>query len=479
MLPLRTHAKFLLFILGTLAVLLALFSWIMIRREMRDLTRRNASQELLLAPLIAADLRDSVLSGRPHDTGNLIVLLRNAFGLDRLEVLRQDGTPAFGIAGPRAELPQLDRIFRTGTQADFEEQYPSPVRRSLTPVLNEEGCRRCHRKEGDVLGVILISRFLEDPSTEIRKHTRQFVVIAAGIIGVMGIVVYLAVRKLVLSPLRKLQQGVEAIGKGDLEQHVMIESGDEFQEAANSFNAVAVRLKESQDKVLDRERFAAIGRVVAGVAHEIRNPLFGISAIGQIFERDLKDPAQHELSRALLVETRRLNQLVEELLIYGHPLKLKLEETDLHVLWEEVRDTHRDDLARRNITVKGNFGVQRPLVTGDPHQIRRVITHLLKNAMESMPVGGSIEIAVQIEEKHILFRMRDRGVGIPRDKLDRAFEPFYSTKPKGTGLGLAICRKILQDHGGDITIESEEGKGTTATITIPSRAAGATGAGAG
>jgi signal transduction histidine kinase len=459
MFPLRTHAKFFLLVLGILAVLLALFSWVLIRRETHHLTRRNASQDLLLVGTIVADLRESLLSGRLHDAANLRERLRNAPGIDRLDVLRRDGTPAFGIAGPRVEHPQLDQVFRTSLKADTEELHPSPVRRSLYPVLNEEGCRRCHRTDGDVLGVILISRSLEEASSELRMLTRQVVAMAAGILVVMGSVVYLAVRRLVPSPLRTPQQGVEAVSTGDLERRKRTWGGAAFQETA------------------DKERCAAVARVVAGVAHEMRNPLFGISAIGQVFERDLKDPGQQELSRSLLAETRRLNQLVEELLIYGQPLKLKPEETDLRALWEEVRDQHRGDLNRRNITFTEDFGLQRPAVTGDPRLLRRAITHLLKNAMESSPDGGSIDITVQIEKENILFRMRDRGVGIPRDDLDRVFEPFFSTKPKGAGLGLAICRKILRDHDGDITIESEEGKGTTASITLPSRGSGASGPG--
>jgi PAS domain S-box-containing protein len=228
-------------------------------------------------------------------------------------------------------------------------------------------------------------------------------------------------------------------------------------------------LKELQGELLNKERFAAMGRVVAGVAHEIRNPLFGISAIGQIFERELEDPAQQELCRALLVETKRLNQLVEELLIYGRPKKLNREDTDLRVLWEEVLDLHREELRQRDIKVTGDYAVRHPVAYFDPYQIRQVFLNLLRNAMEATPDGGSISITMLLADNFLMFRVTDTGSGIPKENLEHVFDLFYTTKPKGTGLGLAICRKIMRDHGGDIVIESTVGSGTTVTITLPYR----------
>ena len=226
-------------------------------------------------------------------------------------------------------------------------------------------------------------------------------------------------------------------------------------------------LKTLHAELMNKERFAAMGRVVAGVAHEIRNPLFGISAIGQIFERDLTDPAHLELTRALLAETKRLNQLVEELLIYGRPMKLRREETDLRVLWEEVLDLHRDEHRRKGITVSGDYAVRHPVAYFDPFQIRQVFLNLLRNAIEAAPDGGSIDITMLLADNFLLFRVADTGSGIPAQNLDHVFDLFYTTKPKGTGLGLAICRKIMEDHGGAITIESTEGRGTTVTIKLP------------
>jgi PAS domain S-box-containing protein len=594
MFPFKLHAKFLILVLGILIVFFGILSYIIIQREVRILSRKGAEKEHLLARTIVVDLKDSMLTGRPRSTLHLMESLQGAYGLVRLAVLRKDGTHAFGVPGPHFALPQIAQAFESGRVMDFNEEGVIPLHTNIFPLPNESACRRCHGSDGEILGVILVSHSLEDTIEEIKTSTHQLMIVLAVLIVVMGTALYVAVRKVVLGPLRTLHHGAQIIGMGDFGHRISMEGGDEFSDLAQSFNDMAQRVKETtsglenmvkirtaelnesvrllrgilssmssgvvllsregriklinrqgawilghghedlvgkklvevvpeaaafagvsvgsydeitvrtpdgdtvpigftssyysgggdqegiivvyQDltelkilhaELMNRERFASIGRVVAGVAHEIRNPLFGISAIGQIFERDLTDPAHQELTRALLAETKRLNQLVEELLIYGRPMKLKREDTDLRVLWEEVLDLHREELRRKGIIVSGDYALRHPVANFDPYQIRQVFLNLLRNAIEATSDGGSIDITMLLADNFLLFRVSDTGSGIPAANLDHVFDLFYTTKPKGTGLGLAICRKIMQDHGGDITIESAEGRGTTVTIKLP------------
>ncbi len=246
-----------------------------------------------------------------------------------------------------------------------------------------------------------------------------------------------------------------------------------YRGAASAYEGVIVvfrdmtEIKALQAELLMKERFAAMGRVVAGVAHEVRNPLFGISSIAQIFERELMSPAHQELARALLSESRRLDRLVEELLIYGRPINLRLAPCDLGKLWEEVFEMHKDELERRGVKISGDYGVRHPFVYLDAHQMRQVLLNLFRNALDAVPDGGEIVIRLLIEDRHIFCSIADTGAGIPAKNADRVFELFFTTKPKGTGLGLAICKKIVQDHGGDIFIASTEGSGTTITVKLP------------
>ena len=234
-------------------------------------------------------------------------------------------------------------------------------------------------------------------------------------------------------------------------------------------------IKSLQAAVLTKERFAAMGQVVAGVAHEIRNPLFGISSIGQIFERELKDPGHLELVSALLSETKRLNELVEELLVYGRPVNLSLAECDLSALWRDVIGMHREELNRKGITISAELAQTTAHV--DAHQIRQLFLNLFRNAVDATAPGGSIVIRLLLEDRNVIFTIGDTGIGIPERQLAKVFDLFYTTKTKGTGLGLAICKKIVEDHGGVISLASrvEDGpqgpRGTTVTMKIPYRVA--------
>jgi signal transduction histidine kinase len=234
-------------------------------------------------------------------------------------------------------------------------------------------------------------------------------------------------------------------------------------------------IKALQAKVVSKERFSAMGQVVAGVAHEIRNPLFGISAIGQIFERELASPAHQKLTKALLSETKRLNKLVEELLIYGRPMNLSFTWCDLTALWKNVISIYREELARKDIILKGDFGIGHIKAYLDAQQIQQVFLNLLGNSIDALPGGGEITIRLLLEDRYIIFKVIDTGAGMPADHLSKVFDLFYSTKPKGTGLGLPICKKIVEDHGGVISLVSrqEEGsdaaKGTTVTVKLPYR----------
>ncbi|HAK60288.1 MAG TPA: hypothetical protein DCO77_07870 [Nitrospiraceae bacterium] len=229
-------------------------------------------------------------------------------------------------------------------------------------------------------------------------------------------------------------------------------------------------IKALQEELSSKERFATMGRLVAGVAHEIRNPLFGISSIGQIFEKELEQPAHQELVRALLSETKRLNGLVEELLIYGRPKKLELAQCDLRRLWEEVLEIHADELQKRGIRIVGDLHVVYPAAYLDSNQIRQMFFNLLRNSMEAIASEGEITIKLLLEDRYIIFQVIDSGSGISPENIDRIFDLFFTSKPKGTGLGLPICKKIAEDHGGAITASSEEGRGTTVTVKLPYKA---------
>ncbi len=240
-----------------------------------------------------------------------------------------------------------------------------------------------------------------------------------------------------------------------------------------------------------KDRLAAIGQVAAGVAHEIRNPLFGISSVTQILKTEVKfDPVHQELLAAMQAEIKRLNALVEDLLHYGRPSKLERTPQALDQIWDEILGLAREELAGAKVEVIRELGDGLPPLLADGNKLRQVFLNLLKNAIQATPPGGRIAIrlrrsprsalpaslqhSLELEaeagespREYLVSVVSDTGVGIPAADLDRVFDLFFTTKSTGSGLGLAICRRIVEDHGGAIGIESTEQVGTTVTVALP------------
>jgi PAS domain S-box-containing protein len=244
-----------------------------------------------------------------------------------------------------------------------------------------------------------------------------------------------------------------------------------------------------------KDRLVAIGELAAGVAHEIRNPLFGISSVAQILMTEVKfDPVHQELLAAMQAEIKRLNVLVEDLLHYSRPSKPQRTPQALEQIWDEILGLAKEELAGAKVQVIRDIGNGLPKVPADGDKLRQVFLNLLKNAIQATPPGGQLTIRLQRaprgalpasvqhslepqagagepSREYLVSVVADTGVGIPAADLDRVFDLFFTTKSTGSGLGLAICRRIVEDHGGAIGIESTEQVGTTVTVALPLSAA--------
>lgn len=222
-----------------------------------------------------------------------------------------------------------------------------------------------------------------------------------------------------------------------------------------------IEIKELQAELRKKQHFEAMGKVISGVAHEIRNPLFGIQAIAQILERESESPQHQALISALLKETQRMRNLVDELLLYSRPSMLNLIEMDLDMFLAELqeffRTKHNDAVLSLNVPQLTRF-------RADKDKLRQVFVNLLENAVGA----GSKRIDITSEKRDGALRIavKDDGTGIKPDALERIFEPFFTTKKEGTGLGLPICRKIMEAHGGTIGVESIVGRGTTFVLSF-------------
>jgi two-component system sensor histidine kinase HydH len=230
-------------------------------------------------------------------------------------------------------------------------------------------------------------------------------------------------------------------------------------------------IRDLQEKVRRSERLASLGRLAAGVAHEIRNPLSSIRGFAQFFQNRFKgQEKEQEYASVMVREVDRLNRVITELLDFARP---KEPHRELHSAGEILEQTLKlleSELAKKNITVEKNLGASLPRILVDRDQLSQAFLNLLLNALESMEGAGKIRISIESGGAEVLaISISDTGRGIPKEDLERVFEPFFSTKRKGTGLGLAIVHQIVESHKGEIQVESREGQGATFRITLPIR----------
>lgn len=232
--------------------------------------------------------------------------------------------------------------------------------------------------------------------------------------------------------------------------------------------------KRLAERVKRQERLAALGKFVAGVAHEIRNPLTTISGYIQMWER-YGQPTPAALS-TVAQEVTRLNGIVNKLLFFARPAELKFGFYNLNELVERVLQFVSEGYAAK-VKVQTELAPDLPPVRVDPEQIQQVLMNIVYNAYQAMPEGGTLTVRTGLtpDTRFAVVAVTDTGCGIPPENLSRIFDPFFTTKAKGSGLGLALAHEIVTAHGGYIEVESKVGEGTTLRVYLPLLREGANG----
>jgi two-component system sensor histidine kinase HydH len=229
-------------------------------------------------------------------------------------------------------------------------------------------------------------------------------------------------------------------------------------------------IKALQERVTRSERLAALGSLAAGVAHEIRNPLSSIKGFAQFFlKKNQPGSTDHQYSEVMIQEVERLDRVITNLLDYANPKEPAQEQTSLADIIHRSSALITDDAKTRKIDVTVEIEEDIPPVTVDKDQITQVLLNIALNALDAMKKGGKLAFHcfMDDERKFVIVEVEDTGHGIPEEELSRIFDPFYTTKKTGTGLGLAIAHRIIENHGGTLSVKSTGASGTTFRITVP------------
>lgn len=261
------------------------------------------------------------------------------------------------------------------------------------------------------------------------------------------------------------------------DKFLIIGTSSLFDEEKKFTGAVAVihdvtELKKYEEEAKRSERLSALGNLAAGVAHEIRNPLNAISITAQRLKSEFvpqKDKEEYtSFIKTILDEIKRLDNIINQFLSLAKTQKLNLVPTDMRRFLNEIVDLVEIEAKEKNIQVIREIAsLQETKI--DPGELKKALLNIMLNGIQATPSGSTLSVKAYLNDlqKDISIKIKDSGVGIPRENLSKIFQPYFSTKEKGTGLGLSIAYRIIFDHRGKIEVESEEGKGTVFTVKLP------------
>jgi nitrogen fixation/metabolism regulation signal transduction histidine kinase len=277
-------------------------------------------------------------------------------------------------------------------------------------------------------------------------------------------------------PIQRLAWAARRVAAGDLDFQVQVERRDEVGQLAGTFNEMIAGLKskrELEEKLNNAERQAAIGRLTQAVAHEIRNPLnvINLSIDHVVTKYAPKDEARREqLTRVLSSvrdEVARLKRLVNDLLNYGRPTRMAVENIDIRALMAETIALIRPQAEDQGVEVTLEDEKSPVEVLGDRERLKSCFSNIAINALQAMPGGGHFSARVARLDGGVEVTMSDTGAGISEEALGKIFEPYFSTKQAGFGLGLAVTKAIVDEHRGSIEVKSRLNEGTTFTVKLP------------
>jgi two-component system NtrC family sensor kinase len=439
--------------------------------------RREGTAGLVLlaaAPIIsrAGDLEGSVLVGHLFNNDfTLVDRIKEVAGVDTATIFFGDlrvSTNVLDEEGNRAIGTRVSQeVFDQGLVAgqDFTGE---------AFVVNQNYITRyqpLYDHRGQIVGMLYVGA-KQASFQRLLDVFRSQVLLIAGATIMLAIFIAIPLAWSISRPMTELAGATREVAEGNWSVRVPVAGYEEMRTLAQSFNVMVGTLKDTQEQLIQKEKLASVGQLAAGVAHEINNPLGSILLYADILRKETPDEDQQQQDDLDMIirEATRCKTIVNDLLDFSRQNEIMAQDTNVNELLQElVEDAKRQEIFRQ-ITIRSALAPDLPTIQADPLQLRQVFLNLICNSAEAMPEGGQLTLRTLRGplEGCITVEVQDTGTGIPEEDMSKLFTPFFTTKPigKGTGLGLAIIYGIVKMHRGQISVQSEEGVGTTFSVVL-------------
>ncbi len=510
-------------LISVLIVVLAVITYYNIEVQTRQHLSSIQTAAFRSSDFLKKSMHSSMLRNQRDDLKQMIRNLGSEPGMERIRIYNKLGFIMFSSdsseIGRRVNKTADACIMCHGRQEGFgrsEEDkyvrvYESPAGGRLlgliNPIRNEpscvnEGCHGAVDRE-TILGVLDVQMSLKGLDQYITESRMTLLLSSIATLIAVGVVSAVLIIYLVRRPIKKFMDGTRAIGAGDLDHTIILETRDELGELAVEFNTMVTDLKQARaeltqwsdtlvqrveektrelkaahSEILHMEKMASLGKLSASIAHEINNPLSGILTFAKLIKKQVQnhdlDPKKIEkvLQEVSLIadEAHRCGDIVKDLLFFARKQNESPQPSDINELIRKSVTLVHHRLEMQQIALATDLAEPAPVVVCDASHIQQALIALFVNAMEAMPEGGALTVTSRPGEKGtVRIDVSDTGCGIEDRHIEHIFEPFFTTKESasGVGLGLAIVYGIIQNHHGTIRVASRVNQGSTFTITLP------------
>ena len=518
----KIGVKLIFFTLIVIIIVLAIHTYIRVNSfkvEIENIFKQDADN---VSNLIKQSTRYSMLLNRSDDVDQIIKKVGSEPYVKKIRIYDKEGNIKHSTDTTElmhtADLNDEACVGCHG-QIKLSEEIPEKYRMRtinvskdervlflFNPIMNGPDCYNAdchaHLETKKVLGVQTITFSLNEADEIIATNTKDIIfnglILIVSISLLSGFFIFILVNR----PLRKLEKGIEEVGKGNLEYKIKLKSKDELGVMARQFDDMSEKLfsahkeikdwsetlnekvkektaelKKIYDQMIQIEKLASLGKLSATVAHELNNPLSGILTYSKLISRKLKESSDNEVHSEKIEyldliseEASRCGKIVKDLLIFSHVDHEEFGKNDLVQIIDKSIKIISHHLEINNIKLIKDFSIEGLLITCNPQKLQQALISILVNSVESMlDKGGKLIIKLYIEKNVIIIKITDHGTGISSSDLPHIFEPFYTSKEdkSSTGLGLSVAYGIIKLHNGHIEVESTSSKGTIFKISLP------------